>query len=417
MVYLGVIFHQHTENAMPPKFNPHWNYHTQMVHAGERLPQPPGRPSTTPLYTSTTYFHEDIHAFDAALGGHGYAYGRNGNPTNTALEVAAAAAEAGAGALTTASGMSAIYTAILAAGLSLGRPIKHIIAARDMYGATTVLLRDFMAPHGVDIHTCDLTNLDALDAAIAQHTPDIIYAEQLSNPLFRVVDMAAIAQRAHACGARCVVDNTIATPIVQQPISVGVDFVAHSATKYFSGHGDATGGIVVVSDEAYMGPLRHINATLGMVLGPFEALQILRGIKTMPLRVERQCHNALQVAQWLTQQSPIATVYYPGLPTHPDYTTACRTLGDKFGAMLAFELADTSRVGAFANALELVLPASTLGDIYSMISIPALASHRGLSRQERMARGISDGLIRMSVGIEQCDDIIADLHHALVAIN
>lgn len=401
---------------MPSKFNNRWDYQTQMVHAGERLPQPPGKPSTTPLYTSTTYYHEDMVAFDHALAGHGYAYGRNGNPTNSALEVAAAAAEAGAGALTTASGMSAIYTAILAAGLTLGRPLKHVIAARDMYGATTVLLRDFFAPYGVTIHTCDLTDLAALDALIAQHVPDVIYAEQLSNPLFRVVDMAAIAQRAQQCGARCVVDNTIATPIVQKPIPLGVDFVAHSATKYFSGHGDATGGVVVVRSDSYMGPLRHINATLGMVLGPFEALQILRGIKTMPLRVERQCANAFQIATWLAQHPSVATVHYPGLPTHPDHATAVRSLAGSFGAMLSFELTHAHRVQAFANALELVLPASTLGDIYTMISVPALASHRGLSPAERHARGITDGLIRMSVGIEHSDDIIADLAHAFTVI-
>ena len=413
VVYLDVSSRSSEIHPMPPKFNKQWNYHTQLVHAGERLPQPAGKPTSTPLYTSTTYYHTDMQAFDKALAGDGYAYGRNGNPTNIALEVATTAAEAGAGALTTASGMAAIYTAILAAGMSLGRPIKHIIAARDMYGATTVLLRDFMAPYGVTIHTCDLTNLAELDALIATQTPDIIYAEQLSNPLFRVVDMAAIAQRAHACGARCVVDNTIATPIVEQPLTLGVDFVAHSATKYFSGHGDATGGVVVVRCAEYMAPLHHINATLGMVLGPFEALQILRGTKTMALRVERQCANAMHVAQWLSQHPRIATVHYPGLASHPDFATAQRVLHGKYGAMLAFELSDARMVQSFADALELILPASTLGDIYSMISIPALASHRGLTASERQARGISDGLIRMSLGIEQVEDVIADLAHAL----
>jgi cystathionine gamma-synthase/methionine-gamma-lyase len=165
-----------------------------------------------------------------------------------------------------------------------------------------------------------------------------------------------------------------------------------------------------------MGPLRHINATLGMVLGPFEALQILRGTKTMALRVERQCQNAMQVAQWLATHPRIATVHYPALPTHPDYATAQRVLNGKYGAMLAFELNDAKHVATFANALELILPASTLGDIYTLISVPALASHRGLSAAERQARGISDGLIRMSVGIEQIDDIIADLTHALDAL-
>lgn len=402
---------------MAPKYNSGWQYTTRMVHAGERLPVQPGQPTTTPLYTATTYYHKDIDAFNTALGGEGYAYGRNGNPTNVALEVAATAAEAGVGALTTSSGMSAIYTAILAAGASLGRPIKCVLAARDMYGATTVLLRDFFAPYGVTIATCDFTDLSALDIAIATHKPDIIYAEQLSNPLFRVVDIAAIAQRAQACGARTVVDNTIATPIVQQPLTLGIDFVAHSATKYFSGHGDATGGLVIVRDEAYMQPLRHINATLGMVLGPFEALQILRGIKTMSLRVERQCANAMIIATWLASHPALARVYYPGLPTHPDHAVAQRTLKGKYGAMLAFELQQPEQLAVFANALELILPASTLGDIYTLISVPALASHRGLSPAERQARGISDGLIRMSVGIEASEDIQSDLAQALTKIS
>ncbi|NBU64625.1 MAG: PLP-dependent transferase, partial [Chloroflexia bacterium] len=227
MVYLWCHYGRKGYSQVAPRYNPLWQYTTRMVHAGERLPVQPGQPTTTPLYTSTTYFHDNMSAFDAALGGEGYAYGRNGNPTNIALEVAATAAEAGAGALTTASGMSAIYTAILAAGATLDRPMNCILTARDMYGATTVLLRDFFAPNGIEVVTCDFTNLIALDDAIARHKPDIIYAEQLSNPLFRVVDMAAIAARAKACGARTIVDNTIATPIVEQPLTLGIDFVAH----------------------------------------------------------------------------------------------------------------------------------------------------------------------------------------------
>jgi cystathionine gamma-synthase/methionine-gamma-lyase len=235
------------------------------------------------------------------------------------LEIAATAAEAGAGALTTASGMSAIYTAILAAGMSLGRPLAHIVAARDMYGATTVLLR-FSAPYGVNpLHTCDLTNLAELDALIATHAPDVIYAEQLSNPLFGSLIWLQLHSVPRLWRTNCG-RNTIATPIVQQPLMLGVDFVAHSATKYFSGHGDATGGLVIVRQEEYMAPLRHINATLGMVLADSKPCKFLRGIKTMPLRVERQCHNALQVAQWLATHPAVATVHYPGLATHRDYT-------------------------------------------------------------------------------------------------
>lgn len=395
--------------VMAPRYNPTWDYQTRMVIAGERQPPQPGSPTSTPLYSSTTYFHENLAEFDAALAGRGFAYGRNGNPTNTALELAVTAAESGVGALTTASGMSAIYTAILAVAHLLKRPIRTIVAPRDMYGATTILLRDFVANYGTTIITCDMTNRDELTHTIQTHQPDIVYIEQLSNPLLRVVDVAYITACARNVGARTIIDNTIATPIVQQPLTIGADFVCHSATKYFSGHGDSTGGVVVVADESFMPALRHINATLGMVLGPYEALQILRGLKTMPLRVIRQCENAMQIAQWLSEQQTVATVHYPGLPNHQDADTAQRTLSGRFGAMVSFELAHPTGLRQFVDSLQLVLPASTLGDIYTMISIPAMASHRGLTPAERQARGISDSLIRLSVGIENVDDIIADL--------
>jgi cystathionine gamma-synthase/methionine-gamma-lyase len=248
------------------------------------------------------------------------------------------------------------------------------------------MLRDFFAPNGVQILTCDMTDLDAFDALLAAHQVDVVYLEQLSNPLFRVVDMQAICTRAHDHGARTVVDNTIATPIVQKPLLLGADFVCHSATKYFAGHGDVSGGIVVVREAATAAALAHNNATLGMVLGPYEAQQILRGIKTMSLRVERQNANATQVAAWLA--------------AHP-------------GAMFAFELASSVVLERFVERLRMILMVSTLGDIYTMISIPALASHRGLTADERLARGITDQLIRVSIGIEAVDDIITDFAHAL----
>jgi cystathionine gamma-synthase/methionine-gamma-lyase len=398
---------------MGSEFDTTWDYTTQLVHAGERLAHPPGRPTTTPLYSSSTYYHESLDAFNDALAGHGYAYGRNGNPTNVAYERACAIAEGGTDAISTASGMAAIYTALLAAGRVTGRPLRTIVAPRDVYGATTVMLRDFFAPNGVQILTCDMTDLDAFDALLAAHQVDVVYLEQLSNPLFRVVDMQAICTRAHVHGARTVVDNTIATPIVQKPLLLGADFVCHSATKYFAGHGDVSGGIVVVREAATAAALAHNNATLGMVLGPYEAQQILRGIKTMSLRVERQNANATQVAAWLAAHPGVARVHYPGLPSHPDHETAKRTLGGRYGAMFAFELSSSVVLERFVERLRMILMVSTLGDIYTMISIPALASHRGLTADERLARGITDQLIRVSIGIEAVDDIIADFAHAL----
>lgn len=398
---------------MPPIFDPSWDYITQLVHAGERLTLPPGRPTTTPLFSSSTYYHETLQSFNEALGGYGYAYGRNGNPTNTAYEHACAVAEGGVAAMSTSSGMAAIYTAILAASMMDKRRLTTIIAPRDVYGATTVMLRDFFAPYGVTVLTCDMTDLTALDGLLATHRPEVIYVEQLSNPLFRVVDMAAICARAQTVGARVVVDNTIATPLVQKPLALGADFVCHSATKYYAGHGDVSGGIVVVREEAAYKALAHNNATLGMVLGPYEALQILRGMKTMPLRVERQNDSALQIAQFLEAHPNVARVHYPGLASHPDHATAVRTLPGRYGAMLAFELGPKVSLEHFVNNLRMILMVSTLGDIYTMISIPALASHRGLTPAERQARGISDQLIRVSIGIEAPADIIADFSRAL----
>lgn len=398
---------------MSPTVDPSWDYITQLVHAGERLTLPPGRPTTTPLYSSSTYYHETLQSFNDALGGHGFAYGRNGNPTNTAYEHACAVAEGGLAAMSTASGMASIYTALFAASMMDKRRLTTIIAPRDVYGATTVMLRDFFAPYGVTVLTCDLTDLAALDALLSTHTPEVIYVEQLSNPLFRVVDMAAICTRARAVGARVVVDNTIATPIVQKPLALGADFVCHSATKYYAGHGDVSGGVVVVREQAAYAALAHNNATLGMVLGPYEALQILRGMKTMPLRVERQNDSALAVARWLEAHPQVARVHYPGLASHADHATAARTLAGRYGAMLAFELAPTRSLERFIDRLQMILMVSTLGDIYTMISIPALASHRGLTPAERAARGITDQLIRVSIGIEAPADIIADFAHAL----
>lgn len=398
---------------MPPTFDSMWDYVTQLVHAGERQALPPGRPTTTPLYSSSTYYHDTLASFNEALGGYGYAYGRNGNPTNTAFEQACAIAEGGTAAMSTASGMAAIYTALLAASAMDQRRLTTIIAPRDVYGATTVMLRDFFAPYGVQVHTCDMTDMVALDALLAQHRPEVLYVEQLSNPLFRVVDMEALCARARSVGARVVVDNTIATPLVQKPLAYGADFVCHSATKYYAGHGDVSGGIVVVREAAAYKALAHNNATIGMVLGPYEALQILRGMKTMPLRVERQNESALQVARFLEAHPGVARVHYPGLESHRDHATAQRTLNGRYGAMLAFELAPHIDLEQFVARLRLVLMVSTLGDIYTMISIPALASHRGLTPAERHARGIADQLIRVSIGIEAPADIIADFAQAL----
>jgi cystathionine gamma-synthase/methionine-gamma-lyase len=326
--------------------------------------------------------------------------------------------ERGAGATAFASGMAALYAALLAAGTPRGATApapRAILAARDMYGATTLLLQEFFAARGTRIATCDMCDLNAVDAALEAYRPDVLLVEQLSNPLLRVIDIRALAQRARAAGARLAVDSTIVTPVLQQPLTLGADLVIHSATKYLGGHGDVAGGVVVARTGLVRDTLRRQARLLGASLGPFEAYQILRGLKTLALRVRQQCRSASEIATWLTTHPAVATVHYPGLASHPQHPLATEMFGGLFGALVTFELRAANReaLHRFFDGLRLILPATTLGDVYTLASAPSIASHRELTPEQRTERGISDGMVRLSVGIEETADIIADLRHAL----
>jgi cystathionine gamma-synthase len=398
---------------------PEWCLQTRLVHAGERAPAPGSTPTATPIYTSATYLHPDLAALDTALeSGSGYVYTRYGNPTVAALEEAMTVVERGAGATAFASGMAALYTALLAAGTPRGATApapRAILAARDMYGATTLLLQEFFAARGTRIATCDMCDLNAVDAALEEHRPDVLLVEQLSNPLLRVIDIRALAQRARAAGARLAVDSTIVTPVLQQPLTLGADLVIHSATKYLGGHGDVAGGVVVARTSLVRDTLRRQARLLGASLGPFEAYQILRGLKTLALRVRQQCRSAAEIATWLITHPAVATVHYPGLASHPQHPLATETFGGLSGALVTFELRAASREALyrFFDGLRLILPATTLGDVYTLASAPSIASHRELTPEQRAERGISDGMVRLSVGIEETTDIITDLRQAL----
>jgi cystathionine gamma-synthase/methionine-gamma-lyase len=398
-----------------------WHLATSLVHAGERSAPPTAIPTATPIYTSTTYLYPQLDALDAAFEhGDGYVYTRYGNPTVAAFEQAVTSAERGIGATAFGSGMAALHGALLAAGTARGetapRP-RSILISRDIYGSTMRLVEELFAPRGTMITCCDMCDSAAIEQGFAAAQPDIVLVEQLSNPLLRVIDIAALARRTRAAGARLVVDNTIATPVLQQPLGLGADLVVHSATKYLGGHGDAAGGIVVARSALVRDTLGRQARMLGASLGPFEAQQLLRGLKTLALRVERQCDNAQRVAAWLAEHPAVAHVHYPGLATHPQHALAAQVLGGRFGALVTFDLRAEGRagLGRFFDALQLVLPASTLGDVYSLATAPAITSHRELTTEQREARGIGLATVRLSVGIEAAEDIMADLASALAA--
>lgn len=398
---------------------PGWSLLTRLIHEGERGAPPDARPTATPIYTSATYLYDSAAALDEAFAtGAGYVYARYGNPTVAALEQVMAVAEGGAGAVAFASGMAALHAALLAAGTPRGSSEPHIrgiLAARDLYGSTITLLNDFFAAQGIPVTYCDMADLGAAEAAIAAARPDVLLVEQISNPLLKVVDIEALARVARAAGARVVVDSTMTTPIVQRPLTLGADLVVHSATKYLGGHGDVTGGVAVARATLVRDTLRRYAKLLGAVLGPFEAQQVARGIKTLSLRVRQQCGNAAAVAAWLEGRPEVARVYYPGLPSHPQHALAARAFGGLFGAMVSFDLRVGGRAALFRfiDALRLILPATSLGDVYTLVSAPLISSHRDLTPEQRAERGIGDGMVRLSIGIEEADDLIADLEQAL----
>lgn len=385
---------------------------TRAVHAGERAPAPDFTPTTTPIYPASSFFYDDTETLDAVFGNErsGYVYTRYGNPTIRALETSVAALEGTEDAVAYASGMAAIHAAILL-DVKAG---DHVLAARDVYGATYAILTKLFANLGVQTTLVDILDLDAVTQTAQEAKPALIACETISNPLLRVPNLPALAQIAHTAGARLMVDNTFASPYLVRPTFHGADTVIHSGTKYLGGHGDVTAGIVATSAERAQ-ELREQAKLVGPTLGPFEAWLTLRGIKTLPLRVQRQSDSALQVAQWLATHASVASVNYPGLADLGSTSTIFER--SSHGGMISFEIRDAGReeIFTFLAALRLCMPATTLGDVYSLVLYPAMSSHRALTAEQRAEVGISDGLVRLSVGIEDVEDIIRDLDNALVA--
>jgi cystathionine gamma-synthase/methionine-gamma-lyase len=310
--------------------------------------------------------------------------------------------------------MAALHLAITVALLDRRRVI---LAASALYGATINMLTKVLEPSGIETVLVDFNDEQAVAEAIAEHRPGALLMETISNPLLRVAPLDRIAAMAKQAGAQLIVDSTFSTPLVMRPLELGASFVVHSLTKYLSGHGDVLGGIVV-TDSANIEALRSLARSLGPVLGPFEAYMAMRGIKTFPLRMERQCANACRVASWLATHPAVERVYFPGNPSHPDAAIVKRLFAPNlYGAMVSFEIkgAGQDEIFRMMNACRLVVPATSLGDIQTMVVYPVMASHRELSPKHRARLGINDNLLRLSIGIEAVEDIIADLDQALRA--
>jgi cystathionine gamma-synthase/methionine-gamma-lyase len=387
---------------------------TKAVHAGDRKKLGPHVPSTTPIYTASSYTYESMEQLDRIFGqeASGPCYARYDNPSAAALEELVCTLEGGHGALACASGMAAIHVAILTA---LADRRKSIVAANALYGASVSLLMNVLEPMGVAVRFVDVCDLDAFRAAVAEAKPGCILMETISNPLLRVGAIDRIAEIAREAGAALVVDNTFGTPLLCRPLEMGAHFSVHSVTKYLAGHGDVLGGIAVTDREHFEG-LRALSRTIGPVLGPFESYLTMRGIKTFPLRMERQCANACRVASWLAAHPRVERVYFTGDPAHPDSATIRRVFpANLYGAIVSFEIRDAAQpeVFAFMDGLKMVVRATSLGDVHTMMLYPTMSSHREISPKHRQRMGIRDNLVRLSVGIEAAEDIIADLAQAL----
>ncbi|MEK7285523.1 MAG: aminotransferase class I/II-fold pyridoxal phosphate-dependent enzyme, partial [Chloroflexota bacterium] len=356
---------------------------TRVVRLGRALPAAAGRPVVPPLVQSVAFEHASAAEQDAVFAGdrEGYVYGRYGTPTTAALEVALAGLEGTAAAVCFVSGMSAIHAFVTACGFAHG---GRVVAQEDPYGQTRVMLERERRERGADVAFVDPTDHDAVERALAAAPARVLFVEAISNPLLRVTDLAALATVARERGAMLAVDATFASPVLVRPRELGAGVVIHSLTKYLNGHGDAMGGVVAGSAE--VGSAMRERAMIdGAYLPPHEAWLILRGLRTLELRVRRQCETALAVARHLAAHPKVARVHYPGLPSHPQHELARRQFGELFGGVVSFVLRADTREAAFRflDALELATPAPTLGDIYSEVLYPPMSSHRRLDPEER----------------------------------
>lgn len=373
------------------------HFETRAIHAGQE-PEPAYGAVSVPIYQTSTYAQEGV-------GGHkGYEYARTGNPTRTALQDAVASLEDGYGALCFSSGMAAESTFFYL--LEQG---AHVVVGDDVYGGTYRLVARVLAPAmGLEFDTVDLTDLEAARKAIRDETR-VVWVETPTNPLLKIVDIAAVAELAHEGGALCVVDNTFASPYLQRPIPLGADAVIHSATKYLGGHSDVVGGVIVTTTAEMHERLAFLQNAAGAVPGPLDCFLVLRGLKTLAVRMEAHCRNAGRVAEFLAAHRRVKRVYYPGLPDHPGHGLALNQMTGH-GGMVSFELETPEEAMRVCAGTRLFFLAESLGGVESLIEHPARMTHASVAGSPLE---VPANLVRLSVGIEHPDDLIEDLAQAL----
>jgi cystathionine beta-lyase/cystathionine gamma-synthase len=373
---------------------------TRAVHVGQE-PDPETGAVVPPIHLATTFKQE-------SAGRHrGFEYSRSDNPTRRRLEECLASLEGAQHGLAFASGLAATMTLML-----LFDPGDHVVFTEDVYGGTYRLFDQVLHRYGLDFRAVDATDLDAVAAAIGDHTR-LVWIESPTNPCLRVVDIAAVADLAHARDALLCVDGTFASPALQRPLELGADLVVHSSTKYLGGHSDVLGGAVLTSDDALAERLRFHQNAAGAVPSPFDCWLLLRGLRTLQLRVHRQCDSALAIATWLAGRAGVQAVHYPGLPDHPGHDLAARQMSGRFGGVVSFELGDAAVAVLALERLRVFTLAESLGAVESLAELPAIMTHASIPAPERERIGVTPSLIRLSIGVEDVEDLIADLEQAL----
>ncbi|MCO6450062.1 MAG: PLP-dependent transferase [Caldilineales bacterium] len=387
-------------------------FETLTVHSGHQR-QGGILPSSPPIERAASWAFDAMADLDAVFEdpSSGYDYGRDNMPTPALLEEAISALQGGGRTQVFATGMAAIAAVLATAGSG-----RRVLAAPDLYGATYAMLNAWLPESGGEVRFVSAQDHEAVRDALQNWRPHLLVVETLSNPLVKVSDLGWLVEQARSAGCKTLVDNTFASPYLCRPLELGADYVVESLTKYLNGHGDVLGGSVTVNDDESYTALNLHRKRFGATLDPQAAWLTLRGIRTLALRLHQQCSNALVLAEFLSGHPAVATIYYPGLDSHPGHETAARLFGGRgYGGVLAFDLDAGTRAAAWAvmERLQIAWRAATLGDVATLVAYPAHASHRALTVEQRQAIGIGDGLIRVSVGIEDPDDIIDDFAQAL----